>query len=453
MKGTTGYRRINELPDEILLHMLCFLPIKDAVRTSILSKRWMNLWMGIPSLVFDEKDFPLRRRSRLPLDGTDLFTVVDRFMMNHHKFIRSLCLLLTLRKNSERILLSSWIRHAIAVNQVEELSLQISYSDHRNELYELPLHSCDCRSIHHLKLRGSYFCSRLGSEVLLSSLQSLSLFDVHSNVAHFSNMLRASPLLEKLIICGCSAHADYVQISSKSLRTLSVKNFKFAKLEIIAPSLQTFECDCYPEHDEKCCLNVLFGDIHSIRILDACTCICDVLGKQRNGVTEHPIFHELEEIIVRPCSWKLQVEYLLSLLRSSPFLRSLCIEGEFSKNKLVSFTFCIEFVAICQVLKLDLVTELNLAGTDLSCLLYSYNDAPHVYAGHVLPCLRDLDIDCLHGNEWERKFVKHIIEGAPSLQYVRIWIDSEETLTTGLLNDFLYLQQIYPHLNITFLRE
>ncbi|KAF3779710.1 F-box/LRR-repeat protein [Nymphaea thermarum] len=331
MKGSTGYRRINELPDEILLHMLCFLPIKDAVRTSILSKRWMYLWMGIPSLVFDEKDFPLRRRPRLPLDGTDLFTVVDRFMMNHHKFIRSLCLLLTLRKNSERILLSSWIRHAIAVNQVEELSLQISYSDHRNELYELPLNSCDCRSIHHLKLRGSYFCSRLGSEVLLSSLQSLSLFDVHSNVAHFSNMLGACPLLEKLIICGCSAHADYVQISSKSLRTLSIKNFKFAKLEIIAPSLQTFECDCYPEHDENCCLNVLFGDIHSIRILDACTCICDV--------------------------------------------------------------------------------------SDLSCLLYSPIDAPHGYAGDVLPCLRDLDIDCLHGNEWERRFVKHIIEGAPSLQY------------------------------------
>ncbi|KAF3779708.1 putative FBD-associated F-box protein [Nymphaea thermarum] len=299
MKGSTGYRRINELPDEILLHMLCFLPIKDAVRTSILSKRWMYLWMGIPSLVFDEKDFPLRRRPRF-------------------------------------------------------------------------------------------------AEVLLSSLQSLSLFDVHSNVAHFSNMLRACPLLEKLIIRGCSAHADYVQISSKSLRTLSIKNFRFAKLEIIAPSLQTFECDCYPEHDEKCCLNVLFGDIHSIKILD-------VLGKPRNGAIEHPIFHELEEIIVRSCSWKLQVEYLLSLLRSSSFLRSLCIE-------------------------------------DLSCLLYSPIDAPHGYAGDVLPCLRDLDIDCLHGNEWERRFVKHIIEGAPSLQYVRIWIDSEETLTTGLLNDFLRLQ-------------
>ncbi|KAI5648262.1 hypothetical protein M9H77_34267 [Catharanthus roseus] len=44
--------RVSELPESILHHILSFLPVKDAARTSILSKRWEGVWDTLPYLDF-----------------------------------------------------------------------------------------------------------------------------------------------------------------------------------------------------------------------------------------------------------------------------------------------------------------------------------------------------------------------------------------------------------------
>jgi hypothetical protein len=49
--------RISDLPDEILCHILSFLPTKPAFTTTVLSKRWTPLFFSRPILDFNYNDF------------------------------------------------------------------------------------------------------------------------------------------------------------------------------------------------------------------------------------------------------------------------------------------------------------------------------------------------------------------------------------------------------------
>ncbi|XP_058762317.1 F-box/LRR-repeat protein 13-like [Vicia villosa] len=48
---------LDDLPNEILLHILSYLKIKDVVKTSVLSKRWRNLWKHLRHLKLDTYEF------------------------------------------------------------------------------------------------------------------------------------------------------------------------------------------------------------------------------------------------------------------------------------------------------------------------------------------------------------------------------------------------------------
>ncbi|KAF8100917.1 hypothetical protein N665_0214s0076 [Sinapis alba] len=48
--------RISELPEVLILMILCLLPLKVAIATSLLSKQWKYLWKLMPKLKFDYLD-------------------------------------------------------------------------------------------------------------------------------------------------------------------------------------------------------------------------------------------------------------------------------------------------------------------------------------------------------------------------------------------------------------
>ncbi|XP_052723057.1 F-box/LRR-repeat protein At4g14103-like [Vigna angularis] len=48
---------ISSLHDEIICYILSFLKSREAVATSVLSKRWNLLWRSVPSLDFDTDEY------------------------------------------------------------------------------------------------------------------------------------------------------------------------------------------------------------------------------------------------------------------------------------------------------------------------------------------------------------------------------------------------------------
>ncbi|CAI0546031.1 unnamed protein product [Linum tenue] len=51
----TGRDRISGLPSNVVEHILRFLPLREAVRTSVVSRKWANKWVHMRALVLDDK--------------------------------------------------------------------------------------------------------------------------------------------------------------------------------------------------------------------------------------------------------------------------------------------------------------------------------------------------------------------------------------------------------------
>jgi F-box domain len=71
--------RISDLPNQLLTRILSLLPTEEAVRTCILSKRWINVWASVPILVFDNHKHPTD-------DLTD-----EEFLKREVKFLAFVC--------------------------------------------------------------------------------------------------------------------------------------------------------------------------------------------------------------------------------------------------------------------------------------------------------------------------------------------------------------------------
>ncbi|KAM5586504.1 FBD-associated F-box protein [Rosa sericea] len=146
-KPRAGMRdRISALSDALLSHILSFLPTLCAVRTSILSVRWRNMWTSLPNLDFDDVrdsfDVPIG-----PNDKITFTTFVDRvFLYRDSSKIKKLGLKILYSKDFSRI--NDWICTAVWRNVVEiDLCLSCQEED-----FQFPQSLFMCKTLKVFKL-------------------------------------------------------------------------------------------------------------------------------------------------------------------------------------------------------------------------------------------------------------------------------------------------------------
>lgn len=73
--------RLSSLPDDLLHAIMSFLPVRQAVQTCVLSRRWEHLWCSMPCLNIDQREFNLTASG--PKKGDQFEEFVNNLLMFH----------------------------------------------------------------------------------------------------------------------------------------------------------------------------------------------------------------------------------------------------------------------------------------------------------------------------------------------------------------------------------
>ncbi|XWS12728.1 hypothetical protein CRYUN_Cryun37aG0115400 [Craigia yunnanensis] len=202
---------ISTLPDFLLQEILSFLPIEDAIKTSVLSQRWNPLWTQIPTLSFSHHCFSFK-----PAKFTDFVNKtlmhfigpkIKSFMINF-EFDESMA-----------ACLEEWVLFATS-HQVEKLSLVFDgglvYAPFAESTpYRLPQFLYMNSSLKDLTLRQCVVSPE--NHVSWPCLTVLSINYSRLNNEAIENVLSGSPNLQKLKLHNCEG---INRISSRSLEAL-----------------------------------------------------------------------------------------------------------------------------------------------------------------------------------------------------------------------------------------
>ncbi|CAH2069743.1 unnamed protein product [Thlaspi arvense] len=318
--------RIGALSDDLLVKVLFYLPTKDAVSTSILSKRWEHLWKWLPKLEFDDTDYSESRCERLRC-------FLLRSLPQHRAPVIETLHLKLSKSHFEPGVVKLMI--AIAVSRhVRELD--ISYSSDPEKSNILPSNYLfTCKSLVVLKLEDGILVD-VPPTVCLPSLKTLQLQRVaYVNEETLQRLLSSCPVLEELMVeiweDDTMRKFTVIVPSLQSLSLYIPYEYGIDGFEIKTPSLKYFKIKDHNSQSHYCLIenmpnlieayvdvefpdiNSLIGSITSVKRLEICS---EVVYE------EGFVFNKLEHLKLCRCK-ECSSNLLVQLLKDSPNLRVL----------------------------------------------------------------------------------------------------------------------------------
>ncbi|GJV93231.1 F-box/FBD/LRR-repeat protein-like protein [Tanacetum coccineum] len=185
-----GVDKISNLPSSIIENILCLVPIKEAVRTSILSKDWRYNWTKITKLVFHQKVFD---------ETTDeFFDAIHQVLSRHPGPIFEFSLSIWDNEKCDKIdlIITDLVRkHSHTVKKLTVRLRELPYCP-----YKLPL---SISLLHHLTdlcVSGIFFRAPRFSGFGIGSLTSLYVKGETIKKESLQDFLSNCPLLKHVIL-------------------------------------------------------------------------------------------------------------------------------------------------------------------------------------------------------------------------------------------------------------
>ncbi|KAG7555276.1 F-box-like domain superfamily [Arabidopsis suecica] len=350
--------RISDLPDGIIIRILSFLSIDEAASTSLLSKRWRDMFAFTPNLHFSLT----KPKQFLPFvdHRQNFMDFVDRVLaVSGDSAIKSFTLKCRLGVGSAHT--NRWICNVLN-RGVVDLYLDVKAQD--SLLFEV----FACKTLVKLKL-NRFEIPMLPKDASLPALKTLSLHFVRFyKLDAFEKLISACPLLEELIM-------DYIAwelwkcshiLSCQTLKRLTIGCIGFSvelgSMSFDNPNLVYLEYSdfvqlLYPVVNldslveakirltmneggpENCDPSNLIKGLRNVEILNlSCPETVEIFGIFHETMPEFEnLFHLSITSEVDFCS---SVSSLPSLLKKSPNLHTLVIKGFLRHDKPASDCKC-----------------------------------------------------------------------------------------------------------------
>ncbi|XP_061371771.1 putative F-box/FBD/LRR-repeat protein At1g78760 [Gastrolobium bilobum] len=217
--------RLSDLPDCVLIHLMSFVPTKDAIQTCMLSKRWKGLWKRLPTLILHYMNFSSMTffNQFVP----KVLSIRDGSVPLHH-------LEFSYSGRVHPHLMKRVLRYALSYD-IRQLKLTYDCD------LDLPPSLFLCQTLTSLDLTVTYRSQLFPKSLNLTALTSLSLcnftFGDSELVEPFSSCIK----LKTLVIHNCAIRDTQILcISNAALVNLTIRSYQAYKIVLSTPNLFSF---------------------------------------------------------------------------------------------------------------------------------------------------------------------------------------------------------------------
>ncbi|GLJ19259.1 hypothetical protein SUGI_0346380 [Cryptomeria japonica] len=199
---------LSDLPDTLLCLILNKVPLDQAIRCSVLSKRWKLLRRFLPKLCFSDDMF--NSSTRL----LKIHNIIDGILKLHSAPLEAFHFYGGISTVVSNAKIDEWIHYA-ALKDVRDIFIQFLVD------VDVPTYVFSCRNLRDLFLINFDSENMPGSFAGFACLTALNFHNVKLNDKTFELMLQLFPVLEILVVRNCHG-LERVKICSSSLCNLEL---------------------------------------------------------------------------------------------------------------------------------------------------------------------------------------------------------------------------------------